>query len=730
MSTTRPLEYWIHLAGRTFLAEQVRGHEAMSKPFRFEVRFVVTEGGLFAPADVLRTEAELRLARGVIERAVGGIVTDFEVHARRRGAPEAVVVLEPRLVLSRYRSDLRVFRDKTVPEIVVEVLAAVGVKPELRLASSYERRPYTVQHRETDLAFVSRLMEHEGIAYFFLAGDTMVMMDDARAYEPLGGIPLLPYRGPDGLGRDHDWVTRLEERASLCPAKVTLRDFNPEKPRLDMDVHASIASPSGAEWYDFPGEYLEPARGERTARIIAESFAVAAACLEGRSTCARLFPGAELTILDAPHVADGERAITAVEHDFRRERVGSSNRFEAIPAETTYRAPLDTPEPRILNPLSGIVTGPAGEDIYTDAWGRVKVHFHWDRRQPLDGECSSWIPVLQDNTGQSAGIPRVGWEVMVEFLEGDPDRPVVLGRVYNAEDRFPHELPANKTRSSLRSQSSPGRGGTNEINFEDRAGQQHIYAYAERDQDVIIANDERELVGDDETHGIERDETIKIGGSSTVKVGEPMQQEVGGDQRWSVGGSRTRRVGKADSAKVAGARKIQIGGAHQRRIGTSDAVRAKNLTEKISGAVIETSKESSYTQGERDVSLDIGGAALEVARKDKSETTNADRDEQVGASSVVTAGKEIATRVDAMRKTTVAQALKVKAKEQIAVSGVERLAMKAQAHEVAGASSVTLKVKDTKVVMADGAVTIDTKSEVKLVITGTNNQGAKTSTQI
>jgi type VI secretion system secreted protein VgrG len=728
MSTDKPLLYWIEIAGRTFLAREVLGHEAMSTPFRFEVRFVIPEGGPIAPADVLETKAQIRLQRSELSRAVDGIVTDFKVRATLNGAPEAVAVIEPRLSLSRYRSDLHIFREKTVPEIVCEVLAVIGVTPELRLAQSYERRHYTVQFRETDFDFVNRLMEHEGISYFFLEGDVMVMMDNAGAYEPVPGLSVLQYRPGDGLDRNLECVTSVEKRAALSASKVTLRDWNPEKPRLDMDVVAPVASPSGAEWYDYPGEYLEPARGQRKAQIIAESFAVAAACLKGTSFCGRLFPGGKLAIVDAPHVADGERVMTVVDHAWK-DSEGFVNRFEALPAETTFRALLDTPEPRILNPLSGFVTGPPGDDIYTDEWGRVKVHFHWDRRQPLDGECSYWIPVLQDNTGHSAGIPRIGWEVLVEFLEGDPDRPVVLGRVYNAQDQFPYNLPFDKTHSSLRSQSSPGRKGTNEINFKDYAGQQHIYVYAERDQHVIIANNKRELVYNNEAHTVYRDEAIKIGADTTVRVIEPMQQEVGSNQTWSVGGSRERQVGKADSARVQGDRTIEIGGAHNRRLGTNDNVKAKNLTEKIGSVVMETSQKSNYTQGERDVSLTVGGAAIEIAQIDKSQTTNEGRTEEVGSMSIVNAGQEIATRVDSVRKTLIADTLRVTAKDQIAVSGVDKLFMKADAHEIAGAGSLTLKVKDTKIVMKGGAVTIETKSDIKLVVSGSNQQGADNSTQ-
>lgn len=731
MSTDKPLLFWLEMAGRPFAVREVRGRESISAPFRLELRFVIPEGGPIDPASVIKSEASLALVRERPLRTITGLITDFKVRATRRGAPEVTLVLEPKFALTRLRSDIRVFREKTAVEIVTEVLAGHGIRPELRLRETYERRHYCVQFRETDFDFVNRLLEDEGIFYFFLEGDVMVLGDNTRAYEPIAAPEVVPFRAGMGMDENIECVVEIGRRAALVPSKVTLRDFNPEKPRLNMDVQADVPSPSGAEWYDFPGEYLDPGYGARKAKLTGESFAVASGAFTGITFCGRFLPGCELSLIDGPEAAaDGKYVITAVEHEWVRDRQGFSLRFDALSADVTFRAPRVTPAPRLLNPVTGFVTGPAGEDIYTDEWGRVKVHLHWDRRQPLDEECSYWIPVLQDNTGQSCGIPRIGWEVLVHFLEGDPDRPVVLGRVYNAEDEFPQKLPLYKTRSALRSQSSPGRRGTNEIRFEDIAGEQHIYVYAEKDQNVVIANNKNEHILNNEGHAIDRDEAVSIGGNTTIKVGADLKQEVGVDQTHSVGGSRTRRAGKADSARVKKDRSLTVGGMHFRRIGTNDQVACDNLRETVGGAIIEASVKSNFTQGEKGALLAVGGAVVEVAKKDKSENANESRKEFIGGLFFTKAGKEIATRSNTVRQTSVGGMLNVTAKEQIAVSGVEELSVKAGAGEIAGKGSITLKVGDTKVVLKDGAIDVTAKTVIKMIVSGNNKQGAKTSTQI
>ena len=729
--TTMPLRYWVDVAGRSFLVREVDGSESLSRPFRFELSFKLVDGPPIEPRAVLREKATIRLVRGGDVRAIDGIVTRASTSAVYEGVPETKLVIEPRLSLARFRQDIRVFREKTAPEIILEVLDGLQIKTEVRLAGSYERRPYCVQFRETDLDFVHRMMEDEGIFYYFLPGDLMVIADGSAAYEPLPGVHDVPFRGGFGMDMNEDAIFAVGRRASLAPSKVSLRDFNPDRPSLDMDVSAEVPSPSGTEWYDYPGEYLDPAHGERKARIAAEAIACASNTLAGKSYVGRLFPGCELAVTGAPvGFPDGSYVITALTHKWDLEVSGFDNEFRALPGDVTFRPPRVTHVPEIRNPMTGYVTCPPGDDdIYTDEFGRVKVHFHWDRIQPQDGECSHWIPVLQDNTGNSCAMPRRGWEVIVHFLEGDPDRPVVVGRVYNGEDLFPEFPPREKTKSSLKSHSTPSRDGTNEIRFEDLKGSEHLWVHAQKDMNVVVANDKLETIKSTEAGSIERDETINIGSNHTLKIGSEGNDKVVNDQKWTVSGDRKREVRGDASSSVAKDRSVTIDGSHNRTVGSTDQVNAENLTETVSAMNLEISQKGNSTQGEKGGSLDVGGAIIEIAASDKNETAALSREEIVGGMFFTKAGEEIGIRASEARRTE-ARLMRVTAVEDMTFTAVDEMAVKAGSIEITDRTSATFKVADTTIVMANGVMTISAPSEITLKVSSTNKQGAKTSTQI
>jgi type VI secretion system secreted protein VgrG len=721
-----PLLYWIDLGGLAFRAREVTGSEAISKPFRFEIRFAEARGAELDPDALTRSEAALRLLRGADEiRRIDGVISAISVSVAKARAPEVHVVFEPRLATARYRQDIRIFRNKTAPEIVVEVLSGLGIKTELRLQGSYERRPYCVQMRERDLDFVHRLLEDEGIFYFFAEGDVMVLGDATAAYDPSG--PRLPFRGGVGLDRHEDTVFAVGARSRMGPSKMTLRDFNPAHPSLDMEVRATTPCPAGPEFYDYPGEYLEPAAGQRKVALRAEAVACAHAALLARSFSAQLAPGLVFHLEGAPGaVEDGGYVITALQHDFGREEGGFSCGFEALKEDVVFRPAVVTPAPRLLNPMTGIVTGPAGEDIYTDVVGRVKVHTHWDRRQPYDDDCSDWIPVLQDNTGHSVGIPRLHWEVLLHFLEGDPDRPVVMGRVYNADDNFPQRLPDMKTRSALKSLTSPRSPrsaeeeitGTNEIQFEDLAGKERIFMHAEKDQLVVVANDKTEHVINNETRVIKRDERIGIGADNTVKVGGDLLGTVEGNQRWSVGGDRSVHVVGSDSGSVHEDRTMSIGGTHLRRLGTHDRAGAtQTFKETIGGAVLESSDKNNLVQAELASTLTVGGAVIEIAKANKMETTVAKRDEKVAGSSIVQATMAIAARCDDTRTMTICASYS---------DQLDTLSSTA----LFACSTLTLRVGSSEITMKDGHITISTPNSIAIGTSSDNVLGSGTSTQI
>jgi type VI secretion system secreted protein VgrG len=534
------------------------------------------------------------------------------------------------------------------------------------------------------------------------------------------------------MDMNEDAVHTIGRRAALTVGKVTLRDWNPEHPSLDMDVAAPGPTPAGPEFYDYPGEYLEPGAGARKVKLISESFACAAAAVVGKSFCGRFAPGFTFTLEGAPAGAsDGEHALTSVTHEYRRDKTGFSIAFEALPGDIIFRPARVTHVPRILNPVTGFVTGPAGDDdIYTDEYGRIKVHFHWDRRLPPDDDCSHWIPVLQDNTGQSSAMPRIGWEVLVHFMEGDPDRPVCLGRVYNAEDTFSVPLPARKTCTSLKSLSSPTRDGTNEIQFDDLDGKEYIQIHAERDQNIVVANDKTETILINESSIVRHNETITIGANHTMSAGRDIIPQISGNQSWTTGANRSRFITGGETNNILGSRSLTVGAMHHLKVDDSSSTTATLLVEQIGGMVLEVFKKSNATEAGENAIRVIGGAAIELAEENKAETTVKKRIETIGAVLFQKAGGEMKTKGGELRRTNVAGSLTVRSVKQLAITGAEKIKTLSATASHTASKDVTLKVKNTTIVLKDGVIKIVTPTAISLKISGENQQGAGQSFQI
>jgi len=733
MSADNPLRYHVEVGGQRYEAREVSGREAISTPYQLTARFSVATAFEIDPEAQIKSEAALVLMRDSAPvRRIDGIITDISLSASVRGVHEVEIVVEPRLALARHRTDMRVFRNMTVPEIVMDTLSQIGVVPTLRLAETYTKRPYCVQFRESDLDFVHRLLEDEGIFYFFLPGDEMVLGDGPSAYEPLPDGTTIRYRAGMGMDRHQDAVIEIGHRASLTVGKVTLRDWNPEHPSLDMDAAAPGPTPAGPEYYDYPGEYEQPAEGTRKARLWSESFATQARAFQGRSLSGRFGAGFTSALTDAP-IASYDRGyvISAVEHAYGRLRDGFSIGFEALPDDFTYRPPRTTPVPRVLNPMTGFVTGPAGDDdIYTDEYGRVKVHFHWDRRLPPDDDCSHWIPVLQDNTGHSSAIPRRGWEMLVHFLEGDPDRPVVLGRVYNAEDTFPVPLPERKFCTSLKSLSTPTRDGTNEIQLDDEAGKEYVMIHAERDHNIVVANDKTETILLHENSTVRRNESVTIGANHTMKVGRDMVPQVGGNQTWATGGNRQRKTSEGENAAVVQNRSVTIGGTHLIKVEDSSLATALNLREQVGGVILEVTNKSNATEAGENGARIVGGASIELATENQAETATKKRVETVGGVLFQQAARELKIKAGEIRSTQVGGMLSIQAQKQLSVTGAETLEVRSDTAAHQASKTVTLKVQDSTVLLKDGLIKIETLSTISLKVSGENNQGAGKSEQI
>ncbi len=753
LRATEPYEYFLELRQKSYAARRVRGREQLSQPYRFEIDYRTKKGELPDPEEFVGNEALLSIERaGVRARYLFAIVTEAWLEGTAAGEPELVIVLEPRLSALKHRTDCRVFRDKTVPQIVSEILHENGVGTIHRLQDSYKVRPYTVMYSESVYDFVHRLLEEEGIFYTFAEwtdpderpedsklSHGIILGDGPHAYEPIEGSPTIQWRATGALSRSEESVFDVSRSARMRPGKVSLRDWNLEAPSAPMDVSADLPrydqdTIHGPELYSYPGKYENAGEGQRFAKLIADAHAAESQRIRGSSDTARLVCGRMIELVPDDSLAEvgvpGEEiTIVSVEHDYARgsEEAGEGTkldvRFQALPKGVVFRPLRTTPKPRITNPLVATVVGPANEDIYTDAYGRVKIQLTWDRYQLKTETSSHWVPVMQENTGTSAAIPRIGWEVLVAFIDGDPDRPFVLGRVYNGKDPFPEALPAGKTKSALRSLSSPGRDGHNEIWMDDAAGTELMAVQAERDQNIVVARNKKEDVLHIEDNTIVKDETIEIGANNTVKVTKQQVLAVDGNQSITVGASRSRDVKGADQLTVAGSRSIKVGASHLRRVGGFDNVaETKSLSETTGGVELEASLKQNTTNASVLQTLTVGGAIVEVAGQGKEEKTEKLRVETIGAALITAVKTQFALKVGIARATQIGATLLAKAKTIKLASDEAKTMIKARATgKLHAEKTLKLEVGKTSVILSADGIVLNTTAEVSIEAAGKND---------
>jgi type VI secretion system secreted protein VgrG len=665
------------------------GEERLSTPYELSI---LTSPAVDVDAAALVGQPaclSAQLARGGA-RYVDGVV------ARARSWDEGgedgrrlALTLVPRLWTLGKVVRSRIFQGKTAVEIARQVLEDGGVEVRLAVSRRLAPRDYCVQYRESDLDFVSRLLEDEGVFYFFehaQGSHVMVLADSASAFAALEG-GALPFREPSGMAAEGEHADRFGTRLEVRPGKVSLRDFDPARPALDLTSSAEGGGDAALEVYDFPGGYADAAEGAARSRIRLEEQRARAAVHEGESDCRRLVPGAVLRLEDHPAGADGEYVVVAVAHRIRQpEAIGGMdprgrggeryrNSFVCAPKDVPFRPERRTPRPTIPGAQTAIVVGPPGEEIHTDAHGRVKVQFHWDREGAKDDRSSCWIRVAQTWAGPGWGalyLPRIGQEVVVEFLEGDPDRPLVTGAVYNGANPPPVALPSEKTRSTLRSASSPGGDGANELRFEDAKGREEVYLHAQKDLSVVVENDETRRVGGNERLTVQKDRSRNVGGSQALQVAKDDTATIGGAQTLQVGGSRTTTVGGAHVETVGGDQTVNVGGAQTVTVALAAAESvglAKALSVGGAYAVTVGGALNELVGGLK--AEEIGGAKIEVVGAKKTESVagsrtvrvGGDLTESVGGARTVKIGKDLVVDAGGKLQQNVAQSWTLKAKE-------------------------------------------------------------------
>lgn len=546
------------LGDNVVLLQRLAGIEGISRLFTFHLD-LLSENASIAFNDIVgqRVTITIHLASGAT-RYVNGFVSRFIQSGRDSRFAHYQAEVVPWLWFLTRNANCRIFQQKTVLEIIKKVFQDLGFSGQFKdkTQGSYETREYVVQYRETDFNFVSRLMEEYGIFYYFeheLSKHTMVLADASSAHQPCPGQEKAIF---DSTSRilEEERVTGFQIGQELKTGAYSMNDYNFETPLTDLDVTEptlyTVANNSTFELYDFPGIYLKKPEGETGAKVHMQEQEAAHLVGNGTSSCGAFTPGYRFDLEDHYRKdLNKSYVLTEVRHDANcggayytgqsEEEETYTNQFGVIPYTVPYRPSRITPRPFVQGPQPAVVVGPSGEEIYTDKYGRVKVQFFWDREGKANENSSCWLRVSQLWAGKQWGamwIPRIGQEVIVDFYEGDPDRPVVTGRVYNADEMPPYPLPDEMTKSTIKSYSTKGGGGFNEIRFEDKKGKEQVFFFAQRNQDVRVQADRMVTIGNN-TH-------------LTVEKGDQREKIKTGDKHLSVKGDRVTKIEGDDQLHV------------------------------------------------------------------------------------------------------------------------------------------------------------------------------------
>ncbi|WP_332876507.1 type VI secretion system Vgr family protein [Massilia sp. S19_KUP03_FR1] len=568
------------LGADTLLLHRMAGRDGLSELGAYQLDLLSEQADLAIDA-VLGQALSLMLdvAPGVV-RELNGIVTRFVVRGRAGRAGRYTsyqATVRPWLWLLTQSRDCRIFQDQDAVAIIKTIFEKYALADyDLgQLSSTPPVLPYCVQYRESDFAFVSRLMERFGIYWYFRhAGGrhTLVLADSAAAHSPISGSAGLHFASDgDPRARSRETVYQWQAGGEILADAVTLQAFNFETPAVDLTAKSTQArgydgNARELELYDYPGAYLVRGAGEAEAKTRVESAGAGQHDVTGAATAAALAPGSTFELLDHPRSDQNvDMLVVSASYQIYSDRFEAEPglgpvdkdaiilpfdcQFRAVAKAATYRAARATGAPIMHGPQTAIVVGKSGEEIWTDKYGRVRIKFHWDRIGDGDSDadaCSCWVRVAQAWAGKRFGqllIPRIGQEVVVSFLEGDPDQPLVTGAVYNAQNMPPVSLPDDATQSTFKTNSSKGGGGFNELRFEDKKGSEEVFVQAEKDYRRIVKNNDTLKVGfekadaGDQTIDIKNNQTVDVGAAQAIKAGTTIVIEAGTSIELKVGGS-------------------------------------------------------------------------------------------------------------------------------------------------------------------------------------------------
>ena len=702
MELHRTFTVTLAVDGRSFLVLRADLREALGEVGALDASVSLSSGVLPRPGELIGKEALFAVAvsDGSQDRKMAGKITRATLRPDRDDVP--VLDLEVRSVMweLKKRASSRIFQKMSVVDVAKKVLTDAGITSKAqdwRAKDKHPTRDYIAQNRETDLDFLARLFAEEGIYFTSQVNkddaEVVIFADDPKGLGKVHGATTLDYFETMGADGPADRVLRLTRAASVRSDKTYVRDYDPAQPRVlvEGDAEGKDEGAHALEVYEWPARTTVADDAKRRAGVLLDSIQAERDILRGETSSLALWPGLRFSIdghpyepMNEEYLATGSRFVLSRSRngELGSER-GQEMRIEltAAPAKTTrFRPPRRARERTIAGTETAFTTGASGEEIWVDDQGRVKVGYHWDRSGITDDQSSLWIRTLQGHNGGSMLLPRVGWEVSVRHQDGDVDRPLVLGRMYNPLAPPPYSLPGANVRSGLQTATSPGGGSSNELRMDDTAGKEEVFMNASKDMTCDVVNNVTESVGHDLTrkigsnqkHNVTNSVTSVIGsndslsvaGNQSIAVETYLNEQIGGNDSLSIGGNRNRKIGGDHRRDVAGDDSLAVGanevdlvvgkytdntlGSYDHQVGAAlvelsvgdRTVKAGgNITEKIGGAKIIAVKGGRGVEAGGSVNQKVGGGIINIAKSDRSDKAGAAFTEVAAGASIVKSDK-------------------------------------------------------------------------------------------
>ncbi|NOT26809.1 MAG: type VI secretion system tip protein VgrG [Acidobacteria bacterium] len=742
----RAMEIVTPLGGDVLLFHGMHAREELGRLGEFQVDLLSDPKNIINLDDILGKNVTVKLALpDDATRYFNGYVTRFSQGGTYGRYNRYVAEVRPWLWFLTRTADCRIFQEMTVPDILRAVFADEPTNDfKLELTNTYRKWTYCVQYRETDFNFVSRLMEHEGIYHYVRHTDghnTLVLTDSATGHACAPGYETIPFIPPQELARpDLEHVSAWEFSREIQPGVYVHTDYDLERPSVGLKTQKALPrtyAPSKYEVFDYPGFYIQKPHGESYATVRIDEYGTQFETAHAATNARGLSVGSLFSLSGCPREDQNcEHLVLAASHQLEFGEYegmpspqGASYRcsFTAMSSQQQFRPRRTTPKPFVQGPQTAVVVGPAGDEIYTDKYGRVKVQFHWDRYGKKNESSSCWTRVSHPWAGKGWGAvstPRIGQEVIVDFLEGDPDQPIVTGRVYNDDNQPPFGFPAGAVLSGIKSQTHKG-AGFNELSMDDTAGTERVFIHGQYNMDTVVEHDQTSTIHNNRTDVVDVDDSETVGGNQKQHVVKNRKETVGGTETITITGHRSETVNGGEDVTINGARSHTVNGVQTTTISLAEAHTVGAARAHTVGAA------EAITVGGAQV-VSVGAAQMVNVGAIQSTNVAGAQSTKVAGARSVTVGAAQTTKVAADASTTVGGAFSATAGKTMSLKSTADFSAQSDAKGLLAAKDeLVLECGSAKIIMKkDGSIEVEGKNITvngsgKIIVSASGNLDLK-----